>query len=86
MRTISVKHCTIKATILPAQENWVAMMVITTTKASIHACIATDKKGDGGGGKKARPQNAFLAMKCLKMCLKQICPCRAQNLSRRSVK
>jgi hypothetical protein len=30
------------------QENWVAMMMITTTKASIHACIATDKKGKQG--------------------------------------
>jgi hypothetical protein len=52
MRTISAKHCTIKATILPVQENWVAMMMITTTKASIHACIATDKKGEGGWGRK----------------------------------
>jgi len=60
MRTISVKHCTIKATILPVQENWVAMMMITTTKASIHACIATDKKGEGGEERKHDLRTLFL--------------------------
>jgi hypothetical protein len=60
MRTISLKHCTIKATILPVQENWVAMMIITTTKASIHACIATDKKGEGGEERNHDPRTLFL--------------------------